>query len=285
MLNFTSNPFQPTGECLSHVKQKIKVWGSYLTSPCCRNVLTTMSKALAIHAVKTQGSAHVFLSQQEWKNCSGPFQKDRSVSAENCHFGDLYYGSSACSNTTLASIKTEQAFQNAIRKCANLSNAFDDVCGYCSKAVLGLRDSLLKTYGVKDGNATETGICGIAAVISVLEEKMNNTLLIDNDYMSCMSLLDAFGMKTASASCLLNQLPIGPIFFFDFICLINFLFHVYSLSVHMQIQATSNSNVSKAVLLFNLLYLVKIDNKSSCVLKEINHLTYQILWQKRYFQS
>ncbi|KAB2629941.1 leucine-rich repeat receptor-like serine/threonine-protein kinase [Pyrus ussuriensis x Pyrus communis] len=151
-----------------------------------------MSEALAIHAVKTQGSASVFLPEQEWKNCSGPFQKERGVSAKNCHFDGLYYGSSACSNTTLASIKKEQAFQNAISNCSNLSNAFEDVCGNCSKAVLGLRDDLLNAYEVKDGNATETGICGIAAVISVLEEKMNNTFSIDNDFMLCMSFLDTF---------------------------------------------------------------------------------------------
>ncbi|RXH82535.1 hypothetical protein DVH24_036876 [Malus domestica] len=151
-----------------------------------------MSKALAIHSVKTQGSASVFLPEQEWKNCSGPFQKERNVSAKNCHFDGLYYGSSACSNTTLASIKKEQAFQNAISNCSNLSNAFEDVCGNCSKAVLDLRDDLLEAYEVKDGNATETGICGMAAVISVLEEKMNNTFSIDNDYMFCMSLLDTF---------------------------------------------------------------------------------------------
>ncbi|CAN6714679.1 unnamed protein product [Malus baccata var. baccata] len=192
VLNFTSIPYQPSGECLSHVAHKINVWGSYRTSPCCRNVLTTMSKALAIHAVKTQGSASVFLSQQEWKNCSGPFQKEPSVSIQNCHFDGLYYGSSACSNTTLTSIKKKQAFQNAISNCTNLSNAFEDVCGNCSKAVLDLRDDLLEAYEVKDGNATETGICGMAAVISVLEEKMNNTFSIDNDYMFCMSLLDTF---------------------------------------------------------------------------------------------
>ncbi|TQD80994.1 hypothetical protein C1H46_033409 [Malus baccata] len=167
-----------------------------------------MSKALAIHAVKTQGSASVFLSQQEWKNCSGPFQKEPSVSIQNCHFDRLYYGSSACSNTTLTSIKKKQAFQNAISNCTNLSNAFEDVCGNCSKAVLDLRDDLLEAYEVKDGNATETGICGMAAVISVLEEKMNNTFSIDNDYMFCMSLLDTFGMKTTSMphACSINFL-------------------------------------------------------------------------------
>lgn len=200
VLNFTSYPYQPTGECISDVKLKINVWDSWTTNLCCRNVLTTLSRALALHAFTTQGG--VFVSDVEWNSCTGPFVRQESVSADNCGFDGLYYGSSNCSNVKLATIKQDKEYLQALNNCSLFGNSssplsFDDACGNCTSSMKELKRHLWDQYHQKnDNNKTENSICGVAAVISVAAGKINNSLLLDNDdYFRCLTKLDKFGKK------------------------------------------------------------------------------------------
>ncbi|PQQ14885.1 putative leucine-rich repeat receptor-like serine/threonine-protein kinase [Prunus yedoensis var. nudiflora] len=168
------------------------MWGSYPTNLCCRNVLPVMSQALAIHVVKTQGQGSVFLAQEEWQNCSGPLQMQQSVSALKCGFDDLNSRSSQCSRTTLSGLSQDQPFLDALRNCSQFGNAFDGVCRNCTRAILALREFLLKRYGVKDENKTETAICGVAAMISIAAANMKGSFSVDIDYIRCLSMLDKF---------------------------------------------------------------------------------------------
>ncbi|KAM5561806.1 cysteine-rich receptor-like protein kinase 3 [Rosa sericea] len=198
VLNFTSYPYQPTGECISDVKHlKIKVWDSWTTNLCCRNVLTTLSQALAFQAFHTQGG--VFVSDVEWNNCTGSFVH-QDVSADQCGFNGLYYGSSNCAKVNLADIKPEKEYQQALNDCSQLGNAssslpFDDNCGNCTTSLLNLKQHLLDQYYQKnDGNKTENSICGVAAVISVAAGNINNSLLINymDNYFGCLTKLEKF---------------------------------------------------------------------------------------------
>ncbi|BBH06789.1 Leucine-rich repeat transmembrane protein kinase protein [Prunus dulcis] len=192
VLNFTSYPFQPTGECIGHVGPRINMWGSYPTNLCCRNVLPVMSQALAIHVIKTQGQGSVFLAQEEWQNCNGPLHMQQILSAQHCGFDDLNSRSSQCSGTTLSGLRQDQPFQDALSNCSQFGNAFDNVCRKCTGAFSALRDYLLKKYNVKDENKTETAICGVAAMISIAAANMNGSFSVDIDYIRCLSMLDTF---------------------------------------------------------------------------------------------
>ncbi|CAL9003722.1 unnamed protein product, partial [Prunus brigantina] len=191
VLNFTSYPFQPTGECISHVGQRINMWGSYPTNLCCRNVLPVMSQALAIHVIKTQGQGSVFLAQEEWQNCNGPSHMQQNLSEQHCSFDDLNSRSSQCSLTTLSGLRQDQPFLDALSNCSQFGNAFDNVCRKCTGAFSALREYLLKKYDVNE-NKTETAICGVAAMISIAAANMNGSFSVDIDYIRCLSMLDTF---------------------------------------------------------------------------------------------
>ncbi|XP_004304796.1 PREDICTED: probable receptor-like protein kinase At1g11050 [Fragaria vesca subsp. vesca] len=192
VLNFTSYPYQPTGECISPAKLRIKVWDSFtLPNLCCRNVLTTLSQALACQAFRTQGG--VFVSNAEWINCTGSFVR-QDVSAVHCSLNDLYDGSSDCSKVNLAEIKQGKEYQDALNFCSqfgNASSSFDAVCTPCSAAVGNLKQHLLDRYHQKnDNNKTEDSICGVAAVISVAAGNISNAYI--DDYFGCMTKFDKF---------------------------------------------------------------------------------------------
>ncbi|XP_050384441.1 probable receptor-like protein kinase At2g42960 isoform X2 [Argentina anserina] len=190
VLNFTSYPYQPTGECISPVKLKIKAWDSWTTkNPCCRNLLTTLSRALAFQAFKTQGD--VFVSNAQWNNCTGPFVR-QGVSAISCGFKNLYYGSSDCSKVNLAEIKQGNEYQQALNLCSQFgsaSSSFDAVCGPCAASLLGLKTHLLEEFH-DDTNKTEDPICGVAAVISVAAGNISSAYM--DDYFGCLTKLDKF---------------------------------------------------------------------------------------------
>lgn len=194
MLNFTSYPYQPTGECIRPAKLRIKVWDSFtLPNLCCRNVLTTLSQALASQAFRTQGG--VFVSNAEWNNCTGSFVR-QDVSAVHCSLNDLYDGSSDCSKVNLAEIKQGKEYQDALNFCSQFGNvsSFDAVCTPCSAAVRNLKQHLLDRYHQKnDNNKTEDSICGVAAVISVAAGNISNAYI--DDYFGCMTKFDKFGKK------------------------------------------------------------------------------------------
>ncbi|KAK4381580.1 LRR receptor kinase BAK1 [Sesamum angolense] len=54
------------------VKENLKDWSGFPVSSCCQNALLVFSHALAVQ-VKNDPSGNIFISQDQWSNCSGPF--------------------------------------------------------------------------------------------------------------------------------------------------------------------------------------------------------------------
>ncbi|KAF2288251.1 hypothetical protein GH714_005282 [Hevea brasiliensis] len=156
-LDFKKFPYQPTGECLGY-QEKVQVLGSVGTTLCCRNVLNVLTKTLASHVV-TNNSDFVFIPQDEWMNCSGPFNKQHSVSPSLCGFDNLYNGSSKCSSFSLSSIKEESYYKKAVAKCSDFSSSFDDVCFNCTAEILAATGGLMgKLTADNDEGAVFTGL-------------------------------------------------------------------------------------------------------------------------------
>lgn len=202
VLNLTSFPYEPTGECIGH-REKIDTWGSTRSNLCCQNVLTVVSHALALQA--SIGEGNIFLNQDQWLNCSGPFKRQNKVSIQSCNFNNFFYGNSKCSNLSLSIIRQTQSYQNATNECDRFNYSFDDTCTNCTKAVIGIRDELLEELAAT-GNDTEKEICGIAVVIAFTARNLNDKPLIDDLYR-CLHFLNVFG-KTSK---------IYPIVLFNFL--------------------------------------------------------------------
>ncbi|KAA8534696.1 hypothetical protein F0562_032213 [Nyssa sinensis] len=171
----------------------MKVWDSFSTTLCCRNALTALSQALAEQA--RDGKGNIFIDEAEWRHCSGFFQPQQSVSVQSCGFVDLFNGSTECSSVSLTSIREEQSYKDASRKCSQFStstsSSFDDTCRDCSRAVVEARDRLLDKLNVKK-NGREKAICGVAVVISIAASREfddHNNSLVD-DFYSCLPALD-----------------------------------------------------------------------------------------------
>ncbi|XP_059665671.1 putative wall-associated receptor kinase-like 16 [Cornus florida] len=186
MLNFTSFPYQPSGECIGS-QETINKWGSFPTTLCCQNALTVLSKALAQQA--RIGDGHIFLDEAHWRNCSGSFTRQHSVSVQSCGFYDLFHGSSKCSSISLSKFKHNQTYQDASNECNQLKySSFDEACRGCANAVVKETDVLLKEFkGI--GNDREKGICGLAVVVSVAAGILDDHPLL-MDFYSCLSSLD-----------------------------------------------------------------------------------------------
>ncbi|XP_048324711.2 probable receptor-like protein kinase At2g42960 [Ziziphus jujuba] len=192
-LDFTSYPYQPSGECILKKNEKIKAWNSIPTTRCCRNVLITLTQALAHRANETQGS--IFVEQDVWTDCSiAPFRRQNSsttLSINSCGFDQLYYNSKTkCSNLTLTNIQLQQAYNDAVSFCSRMNNEFQ-LCSNCSSAVLTLKNALLEFSRVKNNNKIETQVCAIAAVISVAAHRFDNVSFIQ-DFYGCLAGLDEF---------------------------------------------------------------------------------------------
>ncbi|XWS64808.1 hypothetical protein CRYUN_Cryun05aG0035600 [Craigia yunnanensis] len=185
LLNFTSYPYQPSGDCIGDNK-KIKLWGSISSTLCCRNALTAFSEALAVQAHRTNGD--IFVKQDAWRKCDGPFLGQESVSIHSCGFDDFYYGNSQCSSLSLTMIQSEPSYQDALKACSNLGSSFDDSCKKCTDAMGNAVENQLELLQRKK-NHTERAICGLAVVISVAAAKVDNHSFIA-DLLSCMSSLD-----------------------------------------------------------------------------------------------
>lgn len=188
VLNFTLYPYQPSGNCLnSH--QKIIQWNSLTTTLCCKNALTAFSQALALNAIQTQ--SNIFLTEDLWVKCSGPFLRQQSVSWSSCKFDQLYSGSDKkCSKLTLPTIKQQESYQNVLQACSGFGNQFNEVCNSCAKTVLGLRNQLLGKLGVKK-NENEKAVCGVASVIAIASEMLDNHSLTE-EFFGCLNALDKF---------------------------------------------------------------------------------------------
>lgn len=197
VLNFTY-PYQPSGECTKSEAERIKQWGSIRTTICCRNVLTTMSQALALRASNTQppAPATIFIAQDLWKNCSGPFARQPLVSANSCRFGDFFYGSSTshCSNLTMQDMSQDNSYQAAVKACISSYDDFNDVCTTCTSALLKLRNELVSKSGDNSDKKSERAICAVAAVVSIVVATLNNHTRTE-DFFRCLLFLDEYGKK------------------------------------------------------------------------------------------
>ncbi|XP_058003610.1 probable serine/threonine-protein kinase PBL28 [Hevea brasiliensis] len=185
-LDFKKFPYQPTGECLGY-QEKVQVLGSVGTTLCCRNVLNVLTKTLASHVV-TNNSDFVFIPQDEWMNCSGPFNKQHSVSPSLCGFDNLYNGSSKCSSFSLSSIKEESYYKKAVAKCSDFSSSFDDVCFNCTAEILAATGGLM---GKLTADNDEGAVCVVATVIYIAAANINQSSFID-DFYRCLPALDAY---------------------------------------------------------------------------------------------
>lgn len=188
VLNLTSFPYEPTGECIGD-RERIDTWGSTRSNLCCQNVLAVLSQALALQA--SIGEGNIFLNQDQWINCSGPFKRQNKVSIHSCNFNNFFYGSSKCSNLSLSKIRQSKSYQNATNECDRFKYSFDDTCTHCTKAVIGVRDELLGELSAT-GNDTEKEICGIAVVIAFTARNLNDKPLI-GDLYRCLQFLNVFG--------------------------------------------------------------------------------------------
>lgn len=197
VLNFTSFPYEPQGECI-HNTRKIKEWASFPTSLCCRNALTVLSKALALKA-SFPGEGNIFIDENQWRNCSGDFQRQQNVSIQTCGFNELFHGSSKCSDLSLhEDMIGDSFFIQAANNCSIFGNDFNDHCRKCTDAIIAARDHFLDHLKVA-GNDTEKAICGVAVIISIAATRMRDLDYVD-DLFRCVPALDVYG-KTLIAYC------------------------------------------------------------------------------------
>ncbi|XP_022743801.1 probable serine/threonine-protein kinase PBL7 [Durio zibethinus] len=202
MLNFTSYPYQPSGDCIGD-HEKIKLWGSISSTLCCRNALIAFSEALAVQLHRTNGD--IFVQRGAWRKCDGPFLRQESVSIHSCGFDDFYYGNSQCSSLSLTEIKSEPSYQDALKACSNIGSSFDDSCKKCTDAIRNAVENQLELLQ-REKNHTERAICGLAVVISVAAPTVDNHPFIA-DLFSCMSSLDDLDPGYSKKKCALAKVP------------------------------------------------------------------------------
>lgn len=198
MLNLTLFPYQPLGECIDKPRQMIQ-WNSFPTTLCCRNALAVLGKSLALQAIRVKYAQNIFIQDEQWRNCSGPFLRQSSVSIKSCGFGNLFYGSSKCSKLSLSDMTNNSVFRDAAYKCMHLGYSFDTDCANCTTAILSARDDLVKKLDVV-GNNTEEAICGVAVVTAIAAQRINHSLQHVDDLYRCLSALDKYGKISLTKS-------------------------------------------------------------------------------------
>ncbi|XP_062085234.1 proline-rich receptor-like protein kinase PERK3 [Humulus lupulus] len=196
VLNFTQNPYQPTGECLKKDQERIMQWDSFRTTVCCRNAMTALSQALALRTLtQPPANATIFIANDLWKSCTvGPFSRQPSVSADLCGFGGFFYGDSTitgshCSNLTLQDVKQLKTYQGAVTACNTPYDDFNGACSNCTMALMILRDELVVGSAEKSDQKTETAVCAVAAVVSIVSAILDSSLST-GDLYRCLLLLD-----------------------------------------------------------------------------------------------
>ncbi|XP_056165579.1 probable receptor-like protein kinase At2g42960 [Syzygium oleosum] len=179
-----SFPYKPTGECIGN-QEKITYWGSYPTTLCCGNVLEALSQSLALHANNT---SNIFLSSDQWNDCSNHFLQPLGVPANSCHFNNLFEGSSRCSSFLPSFINEQDSYRDAQGNCTNFNTSFDDVCENCINAIANARESILNHYQANNNN-TERAICGVAVITYLASWKAEDLASMD-DFYRCLPALD-----------------------------------------------------------------------------------------------
>ncbi|XP_024966161.1 uncharacterized protein LOC112506383 [Cynara cardunculus var. scolymus] len=200
ILNFTSLPYQPNGDCIDHKHLlKIKAWGTLPTTLCCQSPLTLISKSLARLSSNSSPSSSIFLDSNQWSSCSRSsiFQPQQElVSFGNCNFNNFFKEAGSCSALTLASLKNNQEFKNASSICAKFGqsgSSFDETCRDCSRAVMQARGSVVKNLQANE-NETESQVCGVAVVTALVSENWNeSSSAVVDDIYGCLRILDVHG--------------------------------------------------------------------------------------------
>ncbi|CDP04247.1 unnamed protein product [Coffea canephora] len=187
-LNFTSIPYEPSGECIGGINEKTSDWDGFPSSICCRNALNTLTQALARQA--TTGDGNIFIDGERWKNCNDPFHQQQSVSVQACGFDDLFYGSSQCSSLKLSTITQNSSFQAAFHQCASFNPSFDNFCSNCTNALINATNQFLDQLYEQDNN-TEKVICGVALIVAVVAGEIDNESQIKDFYRCLPALIES----------------------------------------------------------------------------------------------
>lgn len=183
-----SYPYQPSGYCIAP-QRKIIQWDSISTLHCCRNALIVFSLALAQRSCN-QTDASIFLEQNQWNNCGGPFRNQPQVSLHYCGFDKFYNGNTTCSTFSVSAVQQRSEFQDVLDSCSLLNSSFD-ACGNCSQAIKTLTDAMMESKDHQH-NADAKASCGLAAVISIAASKWNDSSFIGKLY-GCFESLDDLG--------------------------------------------------------------------------------------------
>ncbi|KAI3746086.1 hypothetical protein L6452_08507 [Arctium lappa] len=195
-LNFTSLPYQPSGDCINHKHLlKIKAWGILPTTLCCQSPLTLISKSLA-RLSSNSSSSSIFLDSNQWSSCnqSSIFQPEQEfVSFDDCNFNNFFKEAGSCSALSVAGLKNNQEFKDAssiCRKFGQSGGSFDETCRDCSRAVVKARVSVVRELQAS-GNETESEVCGVAVVTALASENWNESSFdVVNDLYGCLRALD-----------------------------------------------------------------------------------------------
>lgn len=189
-LNFSSFSYEPSGDCINGVKEKISDWNGIPTTGCCQNAFQVLSRGLALALQAKNGEGNLFIHGDEWMNCdSSPFKRQPSVSIENCGFGDLIYGGSPCSSVNFSTIKKGYPF--VFDNCASFYPSFDLGCRNCNDAIMTAREQLLDDVNTKK-SLVERGVCTVAIVVAVAAANINNQSVME-DFYRCLPALNNLG--------------------------------------------------------------------------------------------
>ncbi|CAN1729544.1 Probable receptor-like protein kinase At2g42960, partial [Linum perenne] len=192
-LNFSEFPYQPTGECIGTNKLiEVRDLSTIGTTICCRNVLNTITKNLALRVSQTHGA--LFLPQYQWKDCTGPFPQQNSVSPLSCGFDVLYSGSGPCSSLSIAAMEQEPGFSTTVNSCSKLNaSSFDDACSSCVQAIMSLTRHLLSNSYISSDDNTQAMICTVSVLVAIAGEKLDQGSSID-ELFRCLPSIQEFGV-------------------------------------------------------------------------------------------
>ncbi|XP_047341658.1 probable LRR receptor-like serine/threonine-protein kinase At5g48740 [Impatiens glandulifera] len=192
-LNFSTLPYEPTGDCILH-EVKVDLWGIISSKICCQNALSVFSQALSIRIKNNSNeNGSVFLDEDQWKKCNQPFIQP-SVSISSCGFDNLFNGSSKCSSKSFSAFKQLGGYKDALQKCSQVKAnvSFDATCGECNAAISDMKNGLLDDLNV-DNNGVEKAGCGVAIVISIAVGRLlNDGNSSNDDFYRCLSASNQF---------------------------------------------------------------------------------------------
>ncbi|XP_057722246.1 serine/threonine-protein kinase CDG1-like [Arachis stenosperma] len=203
-LNFTTYPLVASfGECWN-VQENISSWTAdgFPATMCCRNALTALSEALALHNHSLHGP--LFVSPRQWQNCSTLFYSQYKIPAHSCGFDALFMDKEIyhCSNLAMQDVASMPQYQDTLNQCSHFDQPFVEACPDCTTAILSLRDAL----NGGNGDGADRAVCGVAALVAVMGGKQNDPSLADK-FLRCLPPISVKKSKY-SASLVLISVPV-----------------------------------------------------------------------------